>query len=201
MLIADQANQMIRKVDHTTSTISTIAGVGHCADAVNPLPCRPERRGPRDPAPDFIFRSVRRRRPGAHRPRPRGEHLRRRHEHFRVRRSIRPAFVHTFAGGSFGFEGDGGPATEAQLAVSATSPSDPTAPVYIADTDNNCVRVVSPAGDHRDLRGPCGQSGFSGDGGPATAALLDAARTVEVTSAGDVYVADTHNQRIRVIYH
>jgi len=39
LLIADQANQMVRKVDRATDVISTIAGTGHCADAVNPDPC------------------------------------------------------------------------------------------------------------------------------------------------------------------
>ena len=39
LLIADQANQMIRKVDRATDVITTIAGTGHCADAVNPNPC------------------------------------------------------------------------------------------------------------------------------------------------------------------
>jgi hypothetical protein len=48
--------------------------------------------------------------------------------------------------------------------------------------------------------GVCGQQGFAGDGGPATAALLNRPTGVGLDPAGNLYVADTHNQRVRVVY-
>ena len=72
--------------------------------------------------------------------------------------------------------------------------------IYIADTDNSCVRLVTPDGIISTFAGQCGQRGFAGDHGPPAAALLDRPSGVEIGPAGEVYIADTHNQRIRVIY-
>ena len=201
MLIADQANQMIRSVDHATGIISTIAGVGHCADAVNPNPCVLNDEGPAISA-GFHFPIGQAATPGGRIAMdPAGNIYVADTENFRVRKIDTAGIVHTFAGGSYGVAGDGGPAVEAQLGRVSDVAIGPDGSVYIADTDNSCVRVVSPAGIITTFAGKCGTGGFSGDGGPATAALLDRPYGVEVTSAGDVYVADTHNQRIRIIYH
>src|SRR5207253_8912441 len=68
--------------------------------------------------------------------------------------------------------------------------------VYIADTFNNRVRKVSPSGVITTVAGT-GNPGFSGDGGPASAALLDSPQALAVDAAGDVYIADALNDRIR----
>jgi hypothetical protein len=71
---------------------------------------------------------------------------------------------------------------------------------YIADTDNHCVRRVDAAGIITTFAGRCGMRGFDGDSGPANQALLDRPYGVEIGSKGEVYIADTHNHRIRVVW-
>ena len=110
--------------------------------------------------------------------------------------------VHTFAGtGVDGFAGDGGPATAAQLSRVTDVAVAPDGSVYIADTENSCVRLVTPAGIMTTFAGTCGQSGFTGDGGPAAAALLNRPSGLEIAPSGAVYIADTHNQRVRIVHN
>ncbi len=118
--------------------------------------------------------------------------------------------IYTIAGdGSQGFSGDGGPATSAQLQGSGGLAVDSAGNLYIADTFNNRVRVVASAdetlfgqamttGDIYTIAGN-GSQGFSGDGGQATAAALYYPSGVAVDRAGNVYIADGFNARIRVI--
>ncbi len=69
---------------------------------------------------------------------------------------------------------------------------------YIADTDQNVIRKVNTAGTITTVAGTGGQ-GYAGDGGPATAALLDSPGGVAVDSTGNIYIADTHNNAIREV--
>ena len=69
---------------------------------------------------------------------------------------------------------------------------------YIADTDENLIREVSTAGIVTTVAGT-GQQGYAGDGGPATAAILDSPQGVAVDSSGNIYIADTHNNVIREV--
>jgi sugar lactone lactonase YvrE len=109
--------------------------------------------------------------------------------------------VSTLAGsGTPGFSGDGGPATAAAL----FSPSDvavgPDGEVYIADTENSCVRVVDTDGTIGTFAGICAEPDYTGDGGPATEARMQKPFGVAVDSAGNVYVSDTYNNVIRVVW-
>ena len=70
--------------------------------------------------------------------------------------------------------------------------------LYIADTDNNVIREVNLVGVISTVAGD-GEQGFGGDGSPATAALLDSPVGVAVDSAGNIYIGDTHNNRIRKV--
>jgi uncharacterized protein (TIGR03437 family) len=70
--------------------------------------------------------------------------------------------------------------------------------VYIADTGNHRVMALAPGGQLTLFAGT-GTAGFSGDGGPATAASLKAPAGLAVDSAGDVYIADTGNNRLRKV--
>jgi len=106
--------------------------------------------------------------------------------------------VTTIAGtGEAGFSGDGGPATAAALNRPRDLELGPDGRLYIADTDNHRVRVLDLAtGVIRTVAGS-GRAGFSGDGGPATAAGLDRPFGIAFDPAGDLFVADTFNDRIR----
>jgi uncharacterized protein (TIGR03437 family) len=70
--------------------------------------------------------------------------------------------------------------------------------VYVADVNNNVVRVISPSGSVSTLAGT-GSAGYSGDGGPAGSAALNSPQAVAVDAAGNVYIADTGNYRIREV--
>ncbi len=70
--------------------------------------------------------------------------------------------------------------------------------LYVADTDHNVVREVSLAGIITTVAGT-GDQGFAGDGGAATSAQLDSPVGVAVDSHNNIYIADTHNQRIREV--
>jgi hypothetical protein len=201
LLIADQANQMIRRVERATDVISTIAGIGHCADTVNPDPCQLNDGGPATAA-GFHFPIGQSATPGGRIALAAdGSIYVADTGNFRLRRIDPAGTIETFAGnGTWGFAGDGGPATDAQLGRLADVAVGADGRVYIADTDNSCIRVVTPDGIITTFAGQCGQRGFSGDGGLATAAQLDRPYGVEVGAAGEVYVADTHNHRIRVVY-
>jgi hypothetical protein len=202
MLIADQANQMIRKVDRATDTITTIAGTGHCADAVNPDPCVLNDGGPATAA-GFHFPIGQAASPGGRIALgPDGSIYVADTENFRLRRIDPAGTITTFAGnGSWGYAGDGGPAADAQLGRLADVAVGLNGEIYIADTDNDCVRVVTPDGIISTFAGKCAQRGFSGDGGPATRAQLDRPYGVAVGPGGEVFIADTHNNRIRVVAH
>ncbi len=97
-----------------------------------------------------------------------------------------------------GYSGDNGAATAASLRdpTSVAIASDGT--LYIADTDNQVVRKVSAAGVITTIAGT-GAAGFSGDGGPARNATLNAPTGVLVDSGGNVLVTDNNNSRVRRI--
>ena len=203
MLIADQANQMIRRVDHVTGMIETIAGIGHCADAVNPAPCVLNDGGPATSA-GFHFPIGQSATPGGRIALDsQGNIYVADTGNYRVRRIDRVSgLIDTYAGnGTWGFAGDGGSAREAQLGRLTDVAVGPDGAVYIADTDNDCVRVVAPSGIISTFAGVCGKRGFSGQNGPATEARLNRPYGVEVSPSGDVYIADTHNNRVRVVFH
>jgi uncharacterized protein (TIGR03437 family) len=100
-------------------------------------------------------------------------------------------------GGTAGFAGDGGNALFAQLADPQGVAVDAAGNVYIADTVNSRIRKVSN-GIITTIAGT-GVEGYSGDGGPATAAQLYSCDGVAIDKAGNVYVADTHNSVIRLL--
>jgi hypothetical protein len=99
--------------------------------------------------------------------------------------------------GNFGYSGDGGPATSATLSIDAFVIADPAGNVYICDQSNNRIRKVS-SGVITTVAGN-GNAAFSGDEGPATSASLNAPSGMYLDSAGDLFIADGGNYRIRVI--
>jgi NHL repeat len=104
------------------------------------------------------------------------------------------------SGGLGGFSGDGGPATQARLNSPQGIALDRAGDLFIADTFNNAVREVTPAGTISTLVNAAGKKGSSGNGGPAAAAELNTPFAVTVDpSTEDIYVADTSNNKVRVV--
>jgi myo-inositol-hexaphosphate 3-phosphohydrolase/sugar lactone lactonase YvrE len=101
-------------------------------------------------------------------------------------------------GGVSGFSGDGGPATSARLRGPRTMEADANGNLYITDTENHRVRKVDSTGKITTLAGT-GAAGYSGDNGPATSAMLNNPHGIAVDAAGNVYIADSPNQRIRKV--
>jgi sugar lactone lactonase YvrE len=118
---------------------------------------------------------------------------------YRVRKVTIAGVISTVAGnGLTGFSGDGGLATAAQLSGPQGMAVDSAGNLYIADFDDCRIRKVTAAGVISTVAGN-GTQGFSGDGGPATAAMLDSPAAVAVDSAGNLYIADSANNRIRKV--
>jgi sugar lactone lactonase YvrE len=104
----------------------------------------------------------------------------------------------TVAGtGKVGFSGDGGPATQARLNTPAGLAADRLGNLFIADGFNNRVRKVSPDGTISTVAGGGHPADHLGDGGPATAASLNAPFGLAVDAEGTLFVGDIFNSRIR----
>ncbi|RZB33972.1 MAG: hypothetical protein SRB2_03365 [Desulfobacteraceae bacterium Eth-SRB2] len=116
-----------------------------------------------------------------------------------IRRVNTNGIITTVAGnGPNGYSGDGGPATEALLNYPTDISIDAAGNLYIADYMNHCVRKVDTSGIIATIAGN-GASGYSGDGGPATEALLSYPFGVFVDATGNLYIADYQNHRIRCV--
>jgi sugar lactone lactonase YvrE len=118
--------------------------------------------------------------------------------HHQIRRLDRNGVVTNVAGNGYaGSGGDGGPATEASLDTPHGVAVDNRGHVFVADSPNHRIRMVDLAtGTIRTVAGT-GQEGFSGDGGPATAARLNRPRFLIVAPDGSLIIADTANYRVR----
>ncbi len=179
LFIADIVNRRIRKVD-SSGVISTIAGPGESGDggpAVDAL-LRTPFDGAVDGAGNLFIADSR---------------------NHRIRKVDSAGTISTFAGtGEGGFGGDGGPATEAQLDFPLDVTLDGAGNLYIADSRNHRIRKVDSAGVISTFAGT-GERGFGGDGGPATEAQLDFPTGVATDGAGNLFIADRSNHRIRKV--
>jgi len=121
-------------------------------------------------------------------------------QNHRVRKVTPEGMITTFAGtGRRGYGGDGGPATQAQLSLPYDVAIDSIGNLYIADSGNHRIRKVDAKGTITTIVGT-GKAGFSGDGGPATAAQIKSPlRGVAVDGEGNVFFVDGGNVRLRKV--
>ena len=179
--IADQANHMIRKVD-ASGNITTLAGTGTCGysgdggPAISAQLCNPSRVAVSSSGLIVIADT----------------------NNHRIRQVDLSGNISTVAGmGTCGFNGDGA-ATQHQLCFPFGVTTDTAGNVYIADEINYRIRKVDATGNMTTIAGN-GTCGYSGDGGSATSAELCDPTGVAADSAGNVYIADKDNQRIRKV--
>jgi sugar lactone lactonase YvrE len=176
--IADTDNCRIRKVSYPSVIITTIAGTGVCGFTGDGSALATALNRPRG----ILVQG--------------GELFVADTNSCRLR-TVASGLTSTIAGtGGCRFGGDGGTATNASLANPGDVAVDGTGNVYIADTGNCRIRRVGTVGTITTIAGN-GACGYSGDGASATAASLNAPRSIAVSAAGDLYIADSSNCRIR----
>ena len=119
--------------------------------------------------------------------------------HDRIRKVDSAGVIASVAGtGESGFSGDGGPATAARLNYPIGVAVDGAGNLFIADLNNHRIRKVDSAGVITTVAGT-GRYGFSGDGGAGTEARLQSPYGVAVDGAGNLFIADAGNERIRKV--
>ncbi len=179
--IADTNNQRIREVD-LSGNISTIAGTGTCGfngdgSATQHQLCYPFGIVTDSSGNVYIADEI----------------------NYRVRKLDSTGNLTTIAGnGTCGYSGDGGSATSAELCDPTGVAVDSSGNVYIADKDNQRIRKIS-SGIISTVAGSVSVCSFSGDGASATKAGLCNPFDVAVDGSGNIYIADTSNQRVREV--
>ena len=101
--------------------------------------------------------------------------------------------------GTKGYAGDGGPATQALLNNPFDLAFDPSGSLCFSDTYNHCIRRIDARSGVITTIAGSGESGFAGDGGPATQARMNQPYGIVIDRSGSIYVADRLNGRVRRI--
>jgi sugar lactone lactonase YvrE len=181
----DTDNQRIRKVAVSTGIITTVAGTGTAGYSDDGGPATGAQLNSPfgiavDAAGNIYFAD---------------------HFNNRIRKvTASTGDISTVAGsGTQGFSGDGATATSAEIYYPTSVAVDTVGNLYIADDVNDRIRkVTASTGIIQTLAGT-GSTGYSGDGGPATSGELFWPYGVAVDTAGNIYIADKNNNRIRAV--
>jgi hypothetical protein len=116
-----------------------------------------------------------------------------------IRKVGRDGIIRTIAGsGQRGYEGDGGPALAAKFDSPQALALDRAGRLYIGDEHNNAIRIIELDGTVRTLIGIKGP-GFSGDGGPASAAQIADPENLWVRKDGSILITARDNARLRIV--
>ena len=185
LYIADHAGNRVQKVSASSGAIATVAGTGTAGQSGDGGPATSaELNAPAGLAVDgagnlYIADWV----------------------NNRIRRvSASTGLITTVAGtGTAGYSGDGGAATSAELNFASGIAVDSVGNLYIADEDNNRIREVAVGTGVITTVAGTGTAGHSGDGEVATSAELNNPTGVAVDGAGDLYIVDGNNNRIREV--
>ena len=182
LYIGDRFNNCVRKVN-TLGIITTIAGTGTAGfSGDGGQATNAELNGPYGVALDAI-----------------GNFYISESTNNRIRKVNTSGIITTIAGnGTQGYSGDGGQATNAEFNNASCMAFDANNNLYIADENNNCIRMINNLGIINTIAGN-GTATYSGDGGQATAAALYMPIGITIDAAGNIYIADTHNYRIRKV--
>lgn len=181
--IADQNNNIIRKVD-TAGIITTIAGTGEQGfDGDGGAATSATLDSPQgiaiDTSGNLYIADTR---------------------NHRIRKVSTSGIITTIAGtGVAGFSGDGGAATSATINLPTAIAADSNGNVFFADSNNNRVREIVASSSVIQTVAGNGEQGYTGDGGSATSATLDTPQGIAIDSAGNLYLSDTHNNRVRKV--
>ena len=181
---ADTFNQRVRAIDPASGRIRTVAGNGARAFG-----------GDGGPGPEAYLSN-----PADVSVDARGRAVIADTRHGYVRRVDEGGIIHTIAGTGFQWDkGDGGPATSAcMLSVSAVAHG-PGGDIFLADgTIGRVRRIDAKTGIITTVAG-IGEPGYSGDGGPATAARIGAVTAIRFDGAGRMYLADSSNHAVRAV--
>ncbi|HEX7448619.1 MAG TPA: DUF4214 domain-containing protein [Pirellulales bacterium] len=185
LFIADALNSRVREISHATGVIATVAGCGTAGFSGD----------------DGTATAAQLNAPQGVTVNSSGDLFIADSGNNRIREvNLATGIITTVAGnGSQGFSGDGGQATAAQLTYPEGIAVDSSGHLFIADALNNRIREVNLATGIIATVAGNGTGGFSGDGGPATAAELDLPDGIAVDSSGDLFIADPNNRRVREV--
>lgn len=185
LYIADTGNSAVRKVNAATGIITTLAGTGGAGfSGDGGAAAGAQLNQPYGIAVDtsgnvFVADTL----------------------NYRVRKiTAATGVITTIAGtGTYGFSGDGGAATAAQLANPEGLAVTSTGDLYVAQQASNLVRKIAAGGTITTVAGESNRYGFGGDGGKATSAQMNGPSAVVVGGSGDLFIADTGNMEVREV--
>jgi len=195
VFVADFVNNRIRRIDHATQIVSTVAGNGTAGYTGNGCPTNGgSEPGDGGPATQACLSN-----PSAVAVDSLGNIFIADFSNGRIRKVDGSGTITTVAGGGLNCPGDGLRATSACLIHPSDVVIDTSGNMFIADTTNNRIREVFASNQVIATVAGDGIPGFSGDGGLATKAQLNQPTGIALDGSGDLYIADHYNNRIREV--